>query len=66
MEFEEKKVYENWGKKIGFMFSFLMLSTILYLVLLFFGKINSGEYIYLLVAVLIITLIGKFLKNLLK
>jgi|GEM_PF-4627151 len=60
LKFEKRK---NIGKIIGFLFSYLFFTFVLYFVLLLFGKINKLTGIF---SVFLITLSIVFLGSLLK
>jgi len=65
MIFEEDKKVEKIGSILGYIFSYFLFTTILYLILLSLKSWNVS-YISVIVITIVITLIGIVIKNLLK
>jgi len=38
MKFEQSQLIEKWGKKVGYLFSYFLFTTLLYFILRFLGK----------------------------
>ncbi|MAE13467.1 hypothetical protein CMO92_02795 [Candidatus Woesearchaeota archaeon] len=66
MIFEQNKEVEKFGEKVGFIFSYLLFTTILYGVLSFLNKIPSGWSVLPVAAITIgIVLVGGILMKVL-
>lgn len=64
MEFEIQKTGEEVGKKLGFLFSYVLFSTILFFALTFFEKMPAAwNYKHILGITAGITIFGFFLKR---
>lgn len=57
---------EKIGEKFGFVLMFVVSTTILFFVLTILDKIGDWNYLNIFILVLIITLIGAFIKRILK
>lgn len=67
MAFEQIRMLEKTGKKFGFIFGYLMFTTVLFLILTVSHKIpNSWTLIHIIIITLVITLAGLLTKRLLK
>ena len=67
MYFEESNKIEKLGEKLGFVFSYFIFTTILYLILSFLNKIpESWNVLHLAPITLIIILAGLLIQKLLK
>lgn len=62
----EKGVSEKVGEALGFLISYLVFTTILYLIFLWFDKLNSIGYIHIMLLTLLITAVGIMIQRLLK
>jgi len=66
MQFEQNKKIENLGEKIGFMFSYFLFTTILFVILLLLNKLPNRNYFYVMGITFFIVVIGEIIKRLLK
>ena len=67
MIFEQNNSIENIGKKVGYLFSYFLFTTLLFFVILLSKKLpNTWTYFHIMVVTAGITLIGVILKNVLK
>lgn len=67
MVLEEHKASELWGQHCGFLFSYFLSSTVLFLVLNMANKLPEGwNYFHLASIVLLIVLLGKGIQNLIE
>lgn len=67
MIFEQNRYIENFGKKVGYLFSYFVFSTILYYLLNFFNKLpNTWTYFHIIGLTFCIVLAGEMIKRLLK
>ena len=65
MIFEQTKIYENFGYKLGYIFSYFLFTTVLYFILILVRK-TQLSYPYVMGIALLIALIGTAIKKLLK
>ena len=67
MIFEEHKHFEKLGEKAGFVVAYFLFTTILYFLLSFSKKLpKNWTYIYIMLIIFLVALIGLVLKRLLK
>ena len=67
MIFERSHKIENFGEKLGYIFSYFLLTTVLYIVLMLLKKIPvTWTYFNIMIITIIIALIGITFKKLLK
>jgi len=67
MKFEENKRIEQYGKILGYLFSYFLFTTILFLILNLLNKIpSSWNYFHIILITLLIVFIGIILKISLK
>ena len=67
VQFDKKNNFELWGKRIGYVLSYFLFTTILYLILYFTEKLpKSWTYFHILFITLSIMLIGVILQRVLK
>ena len=67
MIFEQNKSIESLGEKLGFIFSYFLFTTILYLILSLLKKIpESWSYIYVMGITILIALTGIVIKRFLR
>lgn len=64
--FEHNNTRWKIGRIAGFIFSYLLFTTILFFILQFTGRISGWTYFHVMAATLIITAFGAGLKRLLK
>ena len=63
METKKKYLKQNIGKIIGYVFTFFIFTTILYFILLLFGKLPKfGGYFSVILMTAIIVFIGRVIK----
>ena len=66
-DFKESKLFEKTGKKIGYVFSLFISTTILFFILTFLDKLPSlWSYFYVMAIIFLISLVGIILKHFLK
>jgi len=67
MQFEQSKVFDNWGAKLGFVCAYFVFTTLLFWIFLLLKKMPAGwNYLHIMLITIIITLIGLGVKRLLK
>ena len=67
MKFEENKNFEIFGWKIGYLFSYFLFTTALFLILAFLNKLpNNWDYLNIMLITIFIALVGIIFKRLLK
>ena len=67
MKFEPDTTAQEWGERFGFVFSYLIFTTALYLIFLATRRMPlGGTYWYFALITLAITLLGMGLKRWLK
>ena len=67
MIFEERKTFERVGEKFGYILSYFLFTTILFLILLVLKKIpESASYMHVAGIVLLIVLASSVIKKFLK
>jgi len=67
MNFESNKALEDWGVNLGFLVSYFVFTTILFLILTFLGKIpKTSGYLFVVAITLGITVVGYITRRLLK
>ena len=67
MNFEQNKTIEKIGEKTGYIFSYFLFTTILFLLLVILKKIpESWSYFHIMEITILITFIGIIIKKLLK
>jgi len=67
MIFEQNRSIEKLGEKLGYIFSYFLFTTILFLILGLLKKIpESWSYIHVMVVTIFIAFIGIALKRILK
>ena len=67
MIFERSDKIENFGEKLGYIFSYFLFTTVLYVVLTLLKKIpENWTYFSIMIITVIIALIGIVFKKLLK
>ena len=67
MIFEENKIIEKLGEKLGYIFSYFLFTTILFFILTLLKKIpESWSYIHIMVITVVIALGGTMIKRLFK
>lgn len=66
MDFKQRKNGFKLGKRIGFIFSYFLFTTIAYFIFKLTGKIGNWTYYHFMVLVLLITLLGLLIKRMLK
>lgn len=64
--FEQYGFAEKLGERIGFVFSYLLFTTIVYLIFIFTRGIGSWGFIHIAGITLIIAFIGAGIKRLLR
>jgi len=64
MRFEENKFLEGFGQKAGYVFSYLLFTTILFFIINL--KDSNISYLIVMIMTLIIVLMGVILKRKLK
>jgi hypothetical protein len=67
MIFEQNKTIEKFGKKIGYIFSYFLFTTILFFILTILKKIpETWSYIHVMGITVLIALTGALIKRFLK
>jgi len=67
MIFEQNRSIENFGQKVGYLFSYFVFSTIAYYLLNFFNKLPSTwTYFHIIGLTFCIVLAGEIIKRLLR
>ncbi len=67
MIFEENETIENVGEKAGYMFSYLIFTTILFFILTLLNKIpESWSYISIMIIAMLFILVSMVIKRFLK
>jgi cell division protein FtsW (lipid II flippase) len=67
MNFGHNKIFENISEKLGFLFSYFLFTTILFVIFSFFQKIPpSWNYSHFMIITIGIVLLGKALRGVLK
>lgn len=67
MIFEENKTIEKLGEKLGYIFSYFLFTTILFLILIFLKKIpESWSYFHVMGITISIAVIGIVIRRFLK
>ena len=67
MIFERSDKIENFGEKLGYIFSYFLFTTVLYVILTLLKKIpEAWTYFNIMVITIIIALTGIIFKKLLK
>ncbi len=67
MIFEENKTVEKVGEKLGYMFSYLIFTTILFFILALLNKIpESWSYIHIIIIAMLFVLVSMIIKRFLK
>jgi len=67
MIFEENKTIEKVGERIGYIFSYFLFTTILFLILILLKKIpESWSYLHIMGITILIAFIGAIIKKFLK
>ena len=62
-----KEKVENYGKLAGYLFSFFLLTTILFLILKYTQKLPSTwTYLHVLAIIIFVVLVGSGLQRMLK
>jgi len=67
MSFEHSKTIGNFGEKVGFIFSYLLFTTVIFFLFSLLGKLPSDwSYIHIMLITSIITFIGLVIGEYLK
>ena len=67
MIFEENRTIEKLGEKLGYIFSYFLFTTILFLILIFLKKIpESWSYFHVMGITILIAVIGIAIRRFLK
>ena len=67
MILKQNTLIEKFGNKIGYLFSYLLFTTILFFILGWLNKIpDSWTYFHIMAATLLIALFGAIIKRFLK
>lgn len=67
MKFEEDKRIEKFGKKVGYLTSYIIFTTVLYFILKYLNKLPSNwSYFHVVGLTFFIVLIGITIKRVLK
>ena len=67
MILKQNTLIEKFGNKIGYLFSYLLFTTILFFILGWLNKIpDSWTYLHIMAATFLIALFGTFIKRFLK
>ena len=67
MKFEEDKSMERLGEKFGFVFSYFIFASLLFLIMLLTKKLpKAWSYLHVMAVAIAIILVGLLLKRLLK
>ena len=67
MIFEENKTIEKLSEKLGYIFSYFLFTTILFLILIFLKKIpESWSYFHVMGITILIAVIGIAIRRFLK
>jgi hypothetical protein len=62
-----KEKAENYGKVVGYLFSFFLLTTILFLILRYTQKLPlTWTYLHVIMIIIVIVLIGSGIERMLK
>jgi glucose uptake protein GlcU len=63
MIFEKDNSSKKVGEKIGFVFSFLFFTTVLYGIFFLLDKMGTKNYLHFLGFTLIVVIVGKLLRR---
>ena len=67
MRFEQNKTVEKFGEILGYIFSYFLFTTILFLILILLKKIpESLSYLFVMGITILIVFIGTIIKRLLR
>lgn len=67
MNFDESKRLEKFGEKTGYLFSYLMFTTLMFFILTILGSMPDGwTYFHIMGITLSVTILGTALKRALK
>lgn len=66
MDFAQNKSIEKWGEKLGYIFSYFLFTTLLFLILTLLRKLGSWTYFDVMGIAIVIAFIGALLKRFLK
>ena len=66
MQFKENKSLEKIGKKVGFIFSYFLFTTILFGIFMILNKLHGMSYLHIMGITLLITSTGIIIKRLLQ
>lgn len=66
MIFEQNKSIENMGEKIGYLFSYILFTTIVFFIFSFLNKLPSNwSFFHIMGVTLLIAIVGIILKRVL-
>jgi len=67
MQFQKNKLIEILGERAGYLFTYFLLTTVLFFILTALNKIpKSWSYFHIMAITVLIALIGAVIKGLLK
>ncbi|MBW2989033.1 hypothetical protein KY358_01810 [Candidatus Woesearchaeota archaeon] len=66
MQFEYNKLGERVGEKAGYVFSYFLFTTLLFLILLYLDKLRRMNYLQVMGITLLIVTIGAIIRRLLR
>ncbi len=67
MLFEQDNQIEKFGKKFGYVFAYLLFTTVLFFIWYISNKIpNNWTYLHIMIVTFLIALVGAFIKRFLE